>query len=667
MKLSQLRMMMPRTDDEHPVAQKWRKYEQSEQAIIDVYERLSPELKKIYKVLMQLAGPLPFDQHKLEAWNGQCEECPIGYVCAALPVYMGLGLLAPLKWSWDETLYVIPRDIYEAVLSRQAEERLNDKDVQYEGSLLDLSPVPPSSSIEAGEGVVHDLFRLMVMAAKGELSLTSKGLLPKKTIQRIEGALQIKSDGLTACNVQFSPLPFASPALSFLLDIACSLKMLTKHADRYQAEPNQLKHWLACSPEEWRQAIYDAVLEQYLPQEIDLHQGIIELALGGHASEWRSVQGMTASVQALYHKPQRLLDKLQAWLLAAHTLGLCDLGECAGEWFYRWQVSKVKMISEPAWEISPSLFVQPDFEIIAAPECSFSVRYELEMIAELQASEPLAIYRLTKDSFVQAAGRGRSSSFIHHFLKEHAVDDLPDAIVDALQQWSLQLGRAYFQEVLLVRCKDEEAALQIQRECERELAQGILVPIGSLDYIVVADKADEVAQRLMRLGLFSPDSIGSKGNDKLECPPVISNYLAHEKKENDERTGCVERFASDDLKGTVYSTGSLQYYEMDAVISEANAASAPYNRLPEMWTKSMRTYHASTMKELIQTAIELKLSIEVELQHEERRQLTPWRLQGTPAELTLLEASMDNSNRLNRESFDPKQFRGVRILLPAWL
>ncbi|MBR2569623.1 MAG: hypothetical protein IKE34_10635 [Paenibacillus sp.] len=86
-----------------------------------------------------------------------------------------------------------------------------------------------------------------------------------------------------------------------------------------------------------------------------------------------------------------------------------------------------------------------------------------------------------------------------------------------------------------------------------------------------------------------------------------------------------------DLKGTVYSIGRLKYYEMDADLLAETMASAPYYRLPEMWTKSMRTYHASTMRELIQTAIELRLSIEVELSNHERRLLTPWRLQSTPA------------------------------------
>lgn len=666
MKLTELLNMLLKVNRDHPVARLWQRYAQSEQDLRQALAGMSPELKPLFKVLMRFAGPLPFEANKLDEWHGQCEQYPIGYVQAALPLYMKLGLVAQLELSWGEQAYVIPQEIYEAAShDHLMENRLVD-DLSYGSPMHELLPVMPSATIEAGEEAVQDLFRIMVLAAQGELSFTSKGVLQKKIIQRLEGMLRIEANALKADGFLCPTAPFLSSRLALILELACAMKMIAPEPDGYKINAQKLHYWLDSSVNHWRRALHEIVRKQYVRADVEMHQGIIAIEQCGHSSEWRSVSKVLKYVESTYGCSNRSMGWLRDWLLASHALGLCDLGRLPeGEWYYRWKAVPLEQQDACSQEEGPQLFVQPDFEIMTVPECSFRVRYELEMMAELQASEPLSIYKLRFESFKKALERGRAREWQLEFLRLFAVNGVPSSVEDALLQWSLQLNKVHIQEALLVRCQDEEAFERIQVDCQEDIQHLRLVPIGSKDYILADEHAEDIAKKLTRMGLLSPPK--SRQEAKGLIPPFAISVRPSEEGEIHLGEQEFKEEMMQDLKGTVYSIGRLKYYEMDADLLAETMASAPYYRLPEMWTKSMRTYHASTMRELIQTAIELRLSIEVELSNHERRLLTPWRLQSTPAELTLLEASLDNSNRLNRVSFDPKQIKGVRILLPAWL
>ncbi|WP_028545048.1 helicase-associated domain-containing protein [Paenibacillus taiwanensis] len=676
----------------HPAQSYWRRYAASVEEIRQTLLQMPPDLFRQFEVIVKRAGALPFNEGKIAQWHSA--EAAGAYVLAALPYLQQFGLIAALRKSWGERIYFVPRDVYFVMIGLYWSKT---GDSRYEGrneleltvpAPLQLETLPGCDRVEVGEGAAGDVFRLLVYAVKEGLPLTAKGMLHKKTMQRLSNIIQMSDEAIATSGCEYPNSSILAASVAVTLDIALRFGMLRKEAQQYSVRADVLQYWLQQPLHKWRAAIFEIAFEHFVPAQSSLKHAIAALAMMGGSSDWRLVDAslLVVAYDKWLHAEE--LPQYRSWLLMAHSLGFCDLGaDAEGNWWYRWKendfsrtyaVSTVQHQNES--QSFSGLFIQPDFEIIAPPDCPLSVRWELEMIAEHVSSDAMHTFRLTKDSYTAAVERGYTLDCVVSFMERQACTGVPHNIRDACERWNAQYGRVQFAEVVLLRCADEETAAAIRLAWETTGEQAVLTPIGSKDFVIDRQEVDRIRRRLEQVGMAPMQRWGQDEVYDSKLATMDRHVGAREQEVHMEmislstsEEGLMEGTATAlggyDAKGMVYSPSSLQYYEMDTDILHHDAVLSPFYGLPVMWTNAVRSYHASTMKELVQTAIEQMLPLEVESGNagSEREVIVPFRVQELPESAWLLEASISRDGTTNQTQVQPDQWKGVRILLPAWL
>ncbi|MGZ9587013.1 helicase-associated domain-containing protein [Paenibacillus marinisediminis] len=669
----------------------WTEYARDRNTIKEAIEALSPERRSLFKALTRRTGPLPFDLNKLDQWHHI--DLPVSYIRALLPQLLKTGLVAALRKTWGERIYFIPSDIYEVMIELQLTEALDTSTIQH--NFVEMPAVQPLSdtdAIEAGEGAAGAVFRLAVRAAEEGLPLTAKGLLHKKTIQRLESELNLQDETLSVLHIQYPFSDTLSIAATLALDVSLRLGLLLKEPGGYRLHRATLKEWLQRPLETWRQALFHIAAEHYVPNQVEYKHivyalacssaGIGEEAGGSRTYHWQCAERVMAVLleQGWLHVPAdqqssaHVAGTVREWLSAAHELGLCDLGtDDAGQWWYRWLAPLYEDASncaesEQLESMLDGIFVQPDFEVIVPPDSSFLLRWELEMMAERAASEPMITYRLTREACHRAIELRRSLEWQLAFLEQHAMSGVPDNVRDALERWASQYGRVHFAEVVLLRAADQPTGERIAQEIAQNRLAGV-VPIGPQDYIVERSQIESLRKQLDQLGLTPLKRWESENGSNPDEKSDVLFWLPNSNNSQDSRGNAEHNGQSLEAagKGMVYSQSALQYYEMDTSIPEDDVL-AQFRQLPAMWTTAVRSYHSSTLRELVDTAVRLRIPLYIEDDQVGSMKVLPIRTDdaAAPAGWSVT-VKRDSDGDAESVVLSSSSWKGVRIMLPGWL
>lgn len=644
----------------------WERYAQRPEAIREGFRALQPPLRISLVLMLKQAGPLPFTVDKLLSWHGpQATGSALLAACDPLAEH---GFVASVKRAWGDRLLFLPSDVYVQLMGC-----LLDEQVQAEGGLLErpepeeeaTGPVPEKQAqtpgpelegyqSEAGRGIVFGLFSLLAFAAKEGLPLTAKGTLHKRAITRLSALNPWASAELP--NDMGAQYPFADTLplpLALVIDIALRFGLLKKEANRYAVNEPELARWLRLAPSVWREAVMSVVEEHYLPADAQLRHLVLAVRLIGADGAWHYEREIIGRLRRLglldAEDAARAERQLRGWLRTFHAFGFCHLArpeQEAGEWAYR--------LPEQDMAEGPGFFIQPDFEILLPAAAPFYLRWELEAIAECVRTDQMDVYRLNKASFEQGVEHGRTMASVLRFMEAHAWSGVPENIQDAMELWSLQYGRVRFAEVMLLRCEDSSVAAEVKEALLREPSglAGIEL-IGDRDFIVDGDRAHELGKTLDKAGIAPLRQwVGSE-----EKEPMISVW--------EEASADLGASPEDAGKAMVYSPSPLQYYEMETEPLLGEDLAAPYREVPGQWTRTLRSYHASTQKDLVSTAIRLLTPIEVE-QSGQCATLIPVSIRDGEKGAWLLEAyDAGEGDAAELKTWSPADWERQRLVLPA--
>jgi hypothetical protein len=357
--------------------------------------------------------------------------------------------------------------------------------------------------------------------------------------------------------------------------------------------------------------------------------------------------------------PENKLLWMRGWLEALCGFGWLDLGQNSeGQILFRWSVKPVLIKQDTAHsEAFGPFYIQPDFEIIVPPEVSFRVRWELGLYCESVTMDVMSIYRISRASITAAAQQGRTVEEMIDFLNGNSAG-IPENVLLSLQQWAKELGRTSFAEVLLLRCKDEEAAKWI---AGHPGLQKSLEPIGRLDFIVDPSSIDIVEKVLVELHLSPPriraDSSSEPQYLRLESDPEIL----------EQGIGNVWELA--EHQAWIYNGRYYQFYERDTSIPRRDQLFPGLPDIPGVWLREMRKYHPSTGRKIIEQALQWSTKIMLRLDGS-LAELIPkglegeenWRVHGLLFYLDKDGANLAGSMRETSLSAD--QWEEMRILLP---
>ncbi|GIP32924.1 helicase-associated domain-containing protein [Paenibacillus sp. J2TS4] len=522
------------------------------------------------------------------------------------------GIVFAFRKAWGEHLYVLPLEI-----ARMWHRILWPLSFKTE----DPSLYERAEEGRYARGVAFDLLYLLRYLASEKIILTRKGTVPKRHLQKINSLMTVNPDVLKPLSYHYVHCDVYHEAFVITLDIVLQMRLAEFGEDELKLCRERVERWLMQSSNDRQRELYRYWCQICLPLiPAWMHHAIL-LAERVPFGQWVRIgdllSGLTEPVTGI-----RLFDDssirdqacdpdelLARWLLPLSEMGwgeISDLSEVTelAERRFRW--SFPLMEEEPAGEEAEGgkCYVQPDLDIIAPPDVSFSTRWMLEAMAERCQSGQVTVYRLTKDRFLKALTEGYSLDECTRFLSAASLYGLPDNVAQMLEQWANSKGKA---AVL------QEPAVNMNTNS---------LP-GPLKELSVQRLSCE-GEWLEANGETRDGELDKKGAPRL----ILSDY-------------------------------AWSQWPVDTDIPSADELFPEWREVPGKWFRECLSYHLSTRKEIIRKALEWKAALRIASEGDEQT-IVPMKLTEDDNGWRII--GMAGSSSV---TIDPRNWDRVQIVLPG--
>ncbi|MCY9696294.1 helicase-associated domain-containing protein [Paenibacillus alginolyticus] len=519
------------------------------------------------------------------------------------------GAIAAFRKAWGEQLFILPEDAFAAwqlllFPSDQLQSGKEDMDLELweAGSAGQLNISDPAKSIHP-RGLAQQLFHFLVACNQQlVLPLTNKGTLHKKQLQKLTEHLALPNDILRSSGLTYAFRDVYDEPTALMIEIAIRMGFLSinSQGDGYLFNQQSCLKWLQDSYARQQGQLYQIWRQLLVPAPVWLEHGISWMERGEYG-QWYEVDIIVKGIRSCCSLGGQVTDEaslrkaiMTTWMVPLSVFRFIELGiDKEDHLWFRWLITPIQQAShnnkendlrssETHVEVRPSLYVQPDFEMLLPPDVSLHTEWNIAAFADLQTTDLVRTYRITKESCCRAWEKGMSSEEMVRMLHENALYEVPAHITITLEQWGEQAGKLYIEEVTLLRCRSEDIAEALLRneKCLPLLGERV----GGSDFIVLREHLTLLTKCLEKMG-FNPRS--SRKDKHAE----VSNTLIS----SENQTG-----------GLCYSRDTIQLYEMDTHLPVRDELYPDMQDIPVSWIKEFRAYHGSTRKEMIRKAIEWK-------------------------------------------------------------
>lgn len=508
------------------------------------------------------------------------------------------GWVRAVKRGWGERLYFIPFDKLQ---------------ILQEGcgpvEALETGSMPPASvrlQQEARSGIAIDMFNVLVYMAKNRVSLTAKGILHKKCIQKLGGEIALTPYDVEGLALHYDHADAYPPHVAMVLDLLFTFELVVAEQGELKLNRTALRRWLMLSREAMDRSVLLHMMERYIPNSAEFQHWtwrICHSSLSGGVwyRAWQMPAAVSEPLEGGASTGKELLpEEAASWLRLLTGCGYTDLGiDDDGQFLFRWRVAPSSLLdgSEGADTGSSGLFIQPDFDILIPPNVPNSVKFQAACCTERILDDVMTVYRLTRDSVMQAAKAGMEPEGIAAFFSKHAAAGTPENVQAALYQWGKEMDRAGLNESL----RYEEAP----PEEDTELA-------------------------------------GTDGNDRY---PMQWGTRS--------RPSC----------GLIRPARSELALEPDDTLPDPSSVIPDLNRIPVMWTRDWRSYHGSTAKQMMEQALELSAKLEIAVDGS-RMEFIPFQILRQPWKISgaLYDPDSDKTGAI--VELGEGEWREMRLVIP---
>jgi hypothetical protein len=521
------------------------------------------------------------------------------------------GILFALRKQWGEYLYFMPIEcflLWQAALWPGVKEEMPD----YRAKLLNGQPLPYRRTLG------KQLLSAFAALAKAELGLTKKGVLAKKTIDKVKQAVELEESVLRSFAWQWTQREHYPLTVAFVLEAASMLGLLRQTDVALSWNYAALSEWLHMDEAARERELLGWCLALLLPQQEapDAHE--VAWAVGLMDGSWRSNRQYRRPASPMRNASLSFAASTPCWLTLFHGFGWLEAvvvkhedGE--EEKLFKWS---------PVWTTaddcgdghgrtpSPVVTVQPNGELLADARCPFNIRWELELLAERLSDEQIVVYQLERDTVALALEQGRTKDSITAFLRAASGSDkLPDTVEAMLEAWTARACRFSFMDALLLRCDSVEMACII--DSNPELAALVMAKLGPTDYIVRKSELSKLRLQLKQTGYPPRKEIASEERGQSHYPLFHTGQCL---------PGCGFPHADDASAACgpfIYSPYSLHHLELAARTEPTGAADLTSAQgIPALWSNQLRAYHHSTRRELLEQALGLETTVELSIKRE---------------------------------------------------
>jgi hypothetical protein len=568
-----------------------------------IANRLSRSERRVMVTIVTQFGCEPFDLAKLErlaAAQLSGAEARVGFYGL-----LQKALVFAFRKTWGEQVYVMPSDgllVWQRVLFPALD---GTEDAVIQATL--------SSSMTLSQ----ELFFLLVQAAQQGLKLTKSGTLHKKQILKLSELLSMPEDWFKGLGLKYAygdvyPLP-----LAVALDMLLRLQLLEQHEDELVLKEERCGLWMQLRAEEQRAVLYETWKMLTQPSSVSLQHSVLllERLPAGKWLSWKALAQWLEEQRISSELPERELEEAwqREWVLPLLAFGWLEQGtDTAGVQHYRWlhhprevEASEAGQETQETQESQETacLMVQPDFDLLIPPDVPQSIVWEVACFADCTSKDQLSVYKLSKESLRRALEQGRKGEELLALLEKYAMYGVPDNVRLTVEQWTKPFGRIGFEQVLLLRCAEEETGDALTRLSG---TSGLLGErLGDRHFIVRPEAWKSLSTVLEKAGFMAGKPLLLDGSNEKEggtYPCFLSG------KPGGERLPLPWQASE---KGIIYSRHNVMYFEMERRVPELSELYPDLHHIPPQWLKEYRSYHASTRREMVEKAIEWKTMLQV--------------------------------------------------------
>ncbi|RJE90575.1 hypothetical protein D3P07_00235 [Paenibacillus sp. 1011MAR3C5] len=585
----------------------WREAMLDSDAVNAALNRLSSFAKESLAALLLRFGAESVEEDRLLAEVREHTTLSGAEARMGLSQLQEAGIVLVAAKMWGDRSCFLPADSFLIWQQRLFPCRWTESTTASVQPLMDASGGFLGVKEPFGRRVLYMLSALM----KSETAYTSKGVLPKKTIQRMQAALGLENGPLEAFSWRVArgesyPVPVAVG-----LAAAAALGLLRREERGVNVDQERLQSWCAMSDCERERELFHWVCGYLLRgSREDAHIGAV--LASAPSGEWHSA-GEVAEWGALFIEnsgtafgDSPMMNKIERWLYFLQELGWMELAEgqdpCKGiELLFRRRGFPSAIVGQ--------LIVQPTGEMLIEPGSSFGMRWEMELIAERMHNEEPVLYRMTAASVAAALEQGRTKDVMAGFLmKASGEKGLPVQLVSMLEQWASRSCRYTFEQATLLRCDTAELAEEAKRQSG--LASHLLIQISEKDFIVNPSAVGEIRQLLNKAGYPPRKRIIQSLEDQDAAYPDLT--VPGIELQHDSELAADQLFESNEW---LYEPMTLRHYELDQGSQATVVKLLPgLDQVPAAWWRQLRSYHASTRKELMQKAVAMETAVQLKLE-----------------------------------------------------
>ncbi|HEX7056592.1 MAG TPA: helicase-associated domain-containing protein [Bacilli bacterium] len=555
-----------------------------------VFQTLVPLAQKTLALIVRTFGGSPFAEQRLieEGRTLTAAEKKVGAT-----LLRQAGILFSARKSWGETVYFLPLDLAPAWYVLCHAEKFRQP------------PIAAAAATcgEPAKSLLHSLFVLLADAAKRKPQLTKQRMLQKKDVTQYNELLlrameKPDGDAFAGWGNPLYPEPLAS-----VLQLAFDLRLMREHAGCLIVREEAVYAWFDRPADALENELLAYVAERVMRKRPEWQQALF-MMLGQPERGWFAPRALAEALAACGDPPRcseqssaALTESIRRLAVLFCACGFMEQGAASDNaTVYRWKMPPVIPLgsadrqSESA--ASPTarraqIYVQSDLEIVVPPEVSYAVKWRLEKFADRCGADWTWTYRLQKNTMISAYQNGLHVKDAVHFLTEHGATGVPANVRDALYRWWDEHNRLEIMEALLLRCKEERdtdmlaakfAAAKIPHE-----------KVGAHALAFPKDAHAAIQKELQRLNLHA-NSLANVGKTSGERPP---EPIAGE-------TSASETPAGKDVNAEPLTA----FGRLETKRPTIQDAYPGLRRIPKSWLEGARSYHFSTMKNLLQTAID---------------------------------------------------------------
>jgi hypothetical protein len=569
------------------------------------------------------------------------------------------GWIKAVRKSWGERLYYIPDSLlslltiqYAARVGQLAQQKVNViQDEATQNNSKSINEVRKVKIVREGKPhIAAELLHVLAWMikegqAQGGLPLTSKGTIHKKMVQRLSRMTVLGPEDFAELNIRYEHAGVYPVHTAIIIDVLLSLGLIEKSHNRMYVSPDRLDHWLTLSWSSMHREIYSVCMDRYGMAKPKLQHFRHQLMMfASRENEWLSITAGTLDYDGLEEAIEGIevegssgssfLTHLRGWLNVLAGLGYGEVGESAeGELFYRWQIEPEILLNFSNDEAeNPGknmIFVQPDFEIMAPPDVTPQVRWNLEIGAELVSRDRMSIYRITKERIIAASEIGLTAGVMINFLRRYAESGVPEHVELAIQQWGQEAERLHM-----------DAGQNVDQD----------------------EPMDKVKKR--DTWIYESRSELPEGLNGTESEAIPVESIVGENGFNVRLEVQKEFFYIRGREGLIQGDTNLHTYEQDHSITEQSGLFPGYGEIPEMWHNEWRGYHVSTARQIATKAIEWQTKLGLKLDSN-IVYVIPDQIHGHEDwTLTGWSVSDSGTNPAERRSFSPNEWNQIRLIIP---